>query len=129
MRVSLNNYEGTSEEHPIVKKFLSTLTMTAPRTISFVSKASKEEWIVDLIRHKEIHTHFYRQPQFVVTISTVRQFEVENKDAHSETESGCSDTETVSSVCVDSKPSHSEIEVSIILYNYISLLSSYMYIL
>lgn len=101
MRVSLNNYEVTSSENPVVKEFLSTLSMTAPRTVTFASKAFSDEWIVDLIRHKEVQTHFLKPPQFVVTISTVRQIEVNNKDG----------SDTVSCVCVDSTPSHSEIEV------------------
>lgn len=103
MRVSLNNYEAASSENPTVMEFLSTLSMSAPRTISFISKASDEKWTVALIRHKEIQTHFFQQPQYVVTIATVRQFEVDNEDE--------SDIGTVISVCVDSKEQHTEVEV------------------
>ena len=102
MRVSLNNYEAASIENPIVTKFLSTLSMPKPRTILFISESntSDDQWTVALIRHKEIQTYFFHQPEYVVTISTVRQFEVK-----SEADS------TKVSVCIDSKEPHTEIEV------------------
>lgn len=105
MRVSLNNYEAASTENPIVIKFLSTLSMPKPRTISFTpeSNTSDDQWTVALIRHKEIQTFSYHQPEYVVTISTVRQFEVGSAEADS--------TDVSASVCIDSKEPHTEIEV------------------
>ena len=49
---------------------------------------------------QKIQTYFFQQPQYVVTISTVRQFEVDDE----------ADT-AIESVCIDSKEPHTEIEV------------------
>ena len=99
MRVSLNNYEATSTDSPIVEAFISTLLMTKERTISFSSKALDNSWRVALIRHKEIKTYTYQHPQFVVSVSTVRQFEVDTE------------SNTSAIVDIDSKEPHTEIEV------------------
>ena len=107
MRVSLNNYEAASVENPIVTKFLSTLSMPKPRTILFVSESitSDDQWTVALIRHKEIQTYFFHQPEYIITTSTVRQFVVESE----------ADSPKVL-VCIDSKEPHTEIEVRYFVY-------------
>ena len=97
MRISLNNYEAASSDNPVVEAFISTLHMLTPRVVSFSPKASDNSWTVALIRHKEIKTYMYKPPQFVVSVSTVRQFEVE--------------INTTVTVSIDSKESHAEIEV------------------
>lgn len=103
MRISLNNYEATSIDNPVVEEFISTLSMPTSRFISFSPKASNNSWTVALVRHKEIKTYMYQPPQYVVSVSTVRQFEVDT------------DTNTTVTVPIDSKETHTEIEVQ--LYN------------
>ena len=98
MRISLNNYEATSTDNPVVEEFISTLSMPTPRFISFLPKAS---WTVALVRHKEIKTYMYQPPQYVVSVSTVRQFEVDTE------------TNTTVTVPIDSKETHTEIEVQL----------------
>ena len=110
MRISLNNYEATSTNNPVVEAFISTLHMPTPRVISFLPKDSDDSWTVALIRHKEIKTYMYKPPQFVVSVSTVRQFDVDTE------------TNTTVTVFINSKEKHMEIEVINVL-GYIQVFS------
>ena len=77
MRVSLNTYEAASTDNSTVKKFVSTVSMPAPGTISFVPKAMDDEWTVAFIRHKRVDIFFFHQPKYVVTISNVGQLPID----------------------------------------------------
>ena len=115
MRVSLNTYESASTDNSIAKKFISTLSMPAPGTISFVPKAVDDEWTVAFIRHKRIDTLFFRQPKYVVTISNVGQLPVEAKELEHGTTVTVKDTDY---------KHHSETEVTmeaVQIYLYISV--------
>ena len=93
MRVSLNTYEAASTDNSIAKKFVSTLSMPAPGTISFVPKAMDNEWTVAFIRHKRIDTLFFHQPKYVVTISNVGQLPIKAEDLKHGTTITVKDTE------------------------------------
>ena len=76
MRVSLSNYEAATGDHPTVGRFLATLKMESPGVISFVSASPDKEWTVKFVRHKTRTVHFFAQPNYVVSISTVNECEI-----------------------------------------------------
>ena len=81
MRVSLNTYESASTENAIATKFVSTLSMPSPGSISFAPKAIDDEWTVAFIRHKRIDTFFLQPHKYVVTLSYVGQLPVKAIDS------------------------------------------------
>ena len=87
---------------PLISNFLSRLTMPTPGTINCVLTTVDTDWSVILIRQKAIQTYYYRQPQYVVAVSTVRQMDVNIQD---------SDVGNTVSAYVDSIETHGEIEV------------------
>lgn len=78
--------------------------MPKPGTISFAAKAHDNEWTVAFTQQKETKTLFYEPPQYVITISTVRTYEIGCKE---DSNNGT----TIVSMCVDPNTSYTEIEV------------------
>lgn len=93
MRVSLNSIEIDSPDNPTVQNFLATVTMPADDVISFVALGPDEEWTVRMMRHKTRKAYFLSsdadivddssQSKYMVTISAVREYELQREDLKS----------------------------------------------
>lgn len=76
----MSNYEAATGDHPTVGKFLATLKMEKPGIITFVPTSQDEEWTVKFVRHKIRTIHSFHPPNYVVSISTVNECEISDKD-------------------------------------------------
>lgn len=78
LRLSLNRYKTLPSSDPIVEKFLTTLTMPEPGTLSFVPQAVDKEWSLRILRHKKRKAYFFHgfDKKYVVTVTTVGEFTV-----------------------------------------------------
>ena len=81
MRVSLNTYESSSTENAVATRFVSTLSMSSPGSISFIPQAADDEWTVAFIRHKKIDTFFFQPHKYAVTLSHVGQLPIKAVDS------------------------------------------------
>ena len=80
MRVSLHSFEPASVDDPRIKSFVSGLKMPEPGVIHFVPRAPDGEWSVTHIRHKKWGGYYFRDFKYVVTISTVGSYDIQETD-------------------------------------------------
>ena len=105
MRLSLSSYGTIPCDDPTVVKFLSHVSLPESGQLEFVPQAPDKEWITQAVRHKVRRAYLYGKKNFLVTMTTVKSYEVKSSDIGTVKES-------ILTVVGNDWKEHHEIEVS-----------------
>lgn len=80
IRISLHSFEPATVDDPRVRSFMSTLKMPEVGVINFAPQAPDGEWTVTHVRHKKWEGYYFRDYKYIVTISTVGSYDIQEAD-------------------------------------------------
>ena len=80
MRLSLSSYDTVPHDDPTVLKFLDHVSLPESGQLEFVPQAQDKEWTARTVRHKVRRAYLYGKKNYLITMTTVKSYDVKSSD-------------------------------------------------
>ena len=80
MRLSLSSYGVVPHDDPTVQKILQHVKLLENGGLKFMPQSQDKEWTARIVRHKVRRAYLHHKKNYLVTMTTVKSYDVEAQD-------------------------------------------------